>query len=353
MDFALTPEQDELIGSVRTVLARECPTDLVRSVVEGTGSPDALWKRMVELGWPALALPESVGGIGYGPVELTLLVEELGRVVAPGPFLATVTRAAPLLLEAGDTEVVARIAAGEITATAVLPHDVVPPSLDGLSVSEADGGTCGHVLDAATADQFAVPTRDGWVHVMGRADVVVHDETPLDASRPLGTVTVTGPLSEGTRVGRLDDAGLARSVEHATLAVAAETVGVTQAILDLTVAYAKVREQFDRPIGSFQGVKHQLADGFVAVERARATTQFAAMCLAESDDRRALGVSMAKAVAGETADLLGYLGIQLHGGIGYTWEHDVHLLVKRAMANAQTLGTAVTHRARIADLLKV
>jgi alkylation response protein AidB-like acyl-CoA dehydrogenase len=353
------------------MLARECPIALVRDVVEKGARPDALWAQMVELGWPALTVPEPVGGLGMGAVELAVVVEELGRVLAPGPFVPTATQFAPVVAEAGSTEQQARflgaVAAGEITGTLALVEE--NGSIDATRIAstaspDGDGfvldGTKAAVLEATTADEIAVVARrpgTGGVaaFVVPRTDVRVEPVDALDASRPLARVSLDGVRVGADRVlgepGPATTAAIGRAVEAAVTALAVETVGAAQEIFDITLAYAKQREQFGVPIGSFQAIKHKFADMLVALERARATSYFAALTIAEDDERRSLASSIAKAAAGDCAALLAKEGIQIHGGIGYTWEHDMHLYVRRVKSNALLLGDARQHRARVADLI--
>jgi alkylation response protein AidB-like acyl-CoA dehydrogenase len=369
-----TTEQDELRDGVRAMLARECPMSLVREVVEKGTTPDALWSQMVELGWPALTVPERAGGLGMGTVELAVVVEELGRVLAPGPFVPTVTQFAPVVAEAGSTEQQARflggIAAGELTGALALVEEsgsVDAGHVTTTATPDGDGfvlrGAKETVVEASTADEIAVIARtpgtrgdDGvGAFVVPRADIRLDPVDALDATRPLARVSL-----DGVRIGTdraLGDPGPAtaaavrRAVEVATTALAVETVGAAQAIFDITLAYAKQREQFGAPIGSFQAIKHKFADMLVALERARATSYFAALTIAEDDDRRALATSTAKAAAGDCAALLAKEGIQIHGGIGYTWEHDMHLYVRRVKSSSLLFGIAAQHRARVADLI--
>jgi len=369
-----TPEQDELRDGVRTVLAGECPMSLVREVVEKGAAPDALWARMAALGWPALTVPESAGGLGMGAVELAVVVVELGRVLAPGPFVPTVTQFAPVVVEAGSPEQQERflgaVSAGELTGTLALVEQ--DGSIDPGSVTataEPDGasvvlrGTKPMVLEASAVDEIVVIARrpgstgdDGvGAFVVPRAEADVEPVEALDASRPLGRVRLDGVRIGADRVlgepGPATAATIRRAVDVAVTALAIETVGASQAIFDVTLAYAKQREQFGVPIGSFQAIKHKFADMLVLLERARATAYFAALTIAEDDDRRALAASMAKAAAGDCAARLAKEGIQIHGGIGYTWEHDMHLYVRRVKSNSLLLGAAAQHRARVADLI--
>ena len=374
MHLEFTTEQDELRDGVRAMLARECPMSLVREVVEKGTTPDALWSQMVELGWPALTVPVPAGGLGMGTVELAVVVEELGRVLAPGPFVPTVTQFAPVVAEAGSPEQQERflggIAAGEITGTLALVEE--SGSIDAGHVTttatpDGDGfvleGAKEMVVEASTADEIAVIARtpgtqgdDGvGAFVVSRADVRLDPVDALDATRPLARVALDGVRIGADRAlgdpGPATAAAVRRAVEVAATALAVETVGAAQAIFDITLAYAKQREQFGAPIGSFQAIKHKFADMLVALERARATSYFAALTIAEDDGRRALATSTAKAAAGDCAALLAKEGIQIHGGVGYTWEHDMHLYVRRVKSSSLLFGNAAQHRARVADLI--
>jgi alkylation response protein AidB-like acyl-CoA dehydrogenase len=369
-----TSEQDELRDGVRTMLARECPISLAREVVEKGATPDALWSQMVELGWPALTVPERAGGLGMGAVELSVVVEELGRVLAPGPFLPTVTQFAPVVAEAGSPEQQERflggIAAGDLTGTLALVEEsgsVDAGQIATTATPDGDGfvleGAKKTVVEASTADEIAVIARtpgtrddDGvGAFVVARDDLRLDAIDALDPTRPLARVVFDGVRIGADRAlgqpGPATAAAVRRAVEVATTALAVETVGAAQAIFDITLTYAKQREQFGAPIGSFQALKHKFADMFVALERARATSYFAALTIAEDDDRRALATSTAKAAAGDCAALLAKEGIQIHGGIGYTWEHDMHLYVRRVKSSSLLFGNAAQHRARVADLI--
>ena len=374
MELEFTEEQEELRAGVRGMLERECPMSLVRAVVEDGESADGLWKQMVELGWPALTIAEEHGGIGLGAVELAVVVEELGRVVAPGPFMATVSQFAPLVREAGSpdqqTRFLGGVAEGSLTGALAITEATTALDSTGIHATatrNGDGwqlsGEKRFVLGAVEADELAVVARiegsegdDGVAaFVVPRADTTVTPVEAVDATRSLGTVALDGVRVDDDRLlgepGPATATAVRRALEEAVAAIALETVGVCQTILDVTLEYAKQREQFGVPIGSFQAIKHKFADMLVALERARATGYFAALTIAEDDDRRSLAASTAKAAAGDCERLLSKEGIQIHGGIGYTWEHDMHLYVRRAKTGGLLLGTAAEHRARIADLL--
>jgi alkylation response protein AidB-like acyl-CoA dehydrogenase len=374
MQLEFTSEQEDLRDSVRLVLERECPMTLVRAVVETGVAPDALWKHMVELGWTALTVPQSAGGLGLGPVELAVVVEELGRVVAPGPFLATATQFTAAVREAGDDTQQQRFLGPVVEGTSTGALAITEPGVaaDPIAVrtqaTRARGewalsGTKTFVLDGDTADEIVVVARepgtvgeDGVVALVTPRDALnVTPRRPLDPTRSLVDLDLDGARVPDDR--RLGDPGpptvmaLRRAIEEATAMLAVEIVGASQAILDVTLDYAKHREQFGVPIGSFQAIKHKFADMLIALERARATAYFAALCVAEDDPRRVIAVATAKAAAGDCQRRFGKEGIQILGGIGYTWEHDMHLYVRRIKTDAQLLGTAHEHRRRIAELL--
>jgi alkylation response protein AidB-like acyl-CoA dehydrogenase len=377
VELEFTSDQDELRESIRGVLRRESPVALARRVVDTGERPDVLWRTMTALGWPALTVPERHGGIGLGMIEAGILAEELGRVIAPGPLLATVTQFVPAVRETGTPEQHARflgaVAAGELRGTLAIAETggSYDPAATGTALT-FDGdravlhGEKRFVVEGDAVDELVVVARehgtaadDGVRAVVVPVSAVRTTLVPaLDASRRLAHVHLDGVAVEADRIlGGPSAPGTApalrRAVEEATTALALEMVGTAQTILDVTLEYAKHREQFGVPIGSFQAIKHKFADMVIALERARATCYFAALTIAEDDDRRASAVSVAKAAAGDCQRLLAKEGIQIHGGIGYTWEHDMHLYVKRIKSGELLFGTTGTHRARIADLLGV
>ncbi|MCZ7526342.1 MAG: acyl-CoA/acyl-ACP dehydrogenase [Acidimicrobiia bacterium] len=376
MELEFTPEQEELRDGVRAMLAGECPMSLVREVVEKGARPERLWTQMAELGWPALTVPEAAGGLGLGAVEMAVVVEELGRVVAPGPFVPTATQFVPAVRETGTPAQQERflgpVAAGERSGTLALAEaegDFEPADVTATVERDGDAvvlrGTKRFVVEATAVDDLVVVAREpGSVGDDGVTAVVVPRTavtvTPLqafDASRGLATVLLDGARVESDRVlgtpGPATARALRRAVEEATVALALEIVGACQAIFDVSLAYARERHQFGVPIGSFQAIKHKFADMYVALERARATGYYAALTIAEDDERRTLATSAAKAAAGDCQRLLAKEGIQVHGGIGFTWEHDMHLYVRRVKSDAALFGSAGTHRARVADLIGV
>ena len=380
MELDFTVDQEELQATVRTVLASECTPAVVRELVEArtAGKPvnaDALWSHMVELGWPALTVPEAHGGLGMGAVELALVVEELGRALAPGPLLPTISQFVPALVALGSEEQQARflapVAAGSATGTLALAEatgSFDPASVETTATPGTDGsyrleGVKHGVLEAAIATDAVVVARtpgttgdDGVAAFVVAVDAL--DVVPiaaLDQSRVLATVSLADVDVPADRVlgapGPSTAAGLRRVVQEATVALALESVGTSQQAFDISVAYAKEREQFGAPIGSFQAIKHKLADLLLLVERARALGYFAALTIAEADERAAISTSMAKAAAGDAAQRVAREGIQIHGGIGYTWEHDMHLYVRRLQSSTALFGGPHHHRQLVADAL--
>ncbi|HEX6476402.1 MAG TPA: acyl-CoA dehydrogenase family protein [Acidimicrobiales bacterium] len=372
MDLEFTTDQEELRTSVRAVLARECPPSFVREVVEKGATVDDLWASMVDLDWPALTIDPEYGGLGLGFVELAVVVEELGRAIAPGPFLPTVSQFVPVLREAGTAAQQERflgdVAAGRITGTlAVAEESGSWEGEDVRLVARRHGddwildGSKRYVVDGASAAEVVVAARldgtkgpDGLaLFIVPRDAVVATPLQTLDASRQYATVDLDGvTVGPDRTLGEPGDCGLvlARVIEEASTALALEMVGTCQSIFDIALEHAKNREQFGAPIGSFQAMKHKFADMFVALESARALCYFACATLAEDDERRSLATSMAKAAAGDCQRRLAQEGLQSLGGIGYTWEHDMHLYVKRAKSGDAVFGTARQHRARVATL---
>jgi alkylation response protein AidB-like acyl-CoA dehydrogenase len=382
MELDFTSDQEELREGVRSVLAVECPPALVREIVEArtagkTAMADGLWGHMVELGWPALTVPEAAGGLGLGAVELAVVVEELGRAVAPGPLLATISQFTPAVRALGTLEQqqrflepVATTGAAGALALAEETGAFDPVAVAAVATPTDDGGyrlagVKHGVIETTAATEIVVIARTpGTVGEDGvGAFVVPTDQLDisltevLDQSRELATVTLNDVVVPADRVlgspGAATAAALRPVVQEATVALALESVGTAQQAFDISVQYAKEREQFGVPIGSFQATKHKLADLLILLERARALGYFAALTIAEGDERAAISTSMAKAAAGDAAQRIAKEGIQIHGGIGYTWEHDMHLYVRRLQSSTALFGGPSQHRQLVADALGV
>jgi alkylation response protein AidB-like acyl-CoA dehydrogenase len=326
MAIGLTEEHEALAASVRGFAERNITPAAAREADAG------FWPALAAQGLPGLHLPEGSGGQGFGILEQAVALEELGRVLAPGPYTPTVLASAILHAAGAD---VSGLADGSRTAAVALSGGL---DVDGSTVS----GTVQPVLGAPLADLFVLPAGDRWV-VLGKDDVTVGELESLDITRPVGSVTVDGVTVDAFLDG-VDAQALA------VVLLGAEACGVAGRALDDAVAYAKLREQFGRPIGQFQGVKHLCARMLIAVERARAAVWDAARALSEPEEQRAYAVGVAAALAADAAVTCAEGNIQIHGGIGYTYEHDAHLVYRRALTLRALLGRASEHRAAVAAL---
>ncbi|HSP17705.1 MAG TPA: acyl-CoA dehydrogenase family protein [Thermoanaerobaculia bacterium] len=348
MDFDLSKPQKLLKETARQFLGRECKAARVRQLMETDTSFDpALWRAIADQGWTGLIVPEPFGGLGTGVVELAAVAEEMGRACLPGPFLSTLFAAA-LIQSAGGAEQKARylepIAAGDLKATVAILEEGANWNLD--SVRMTTSGRKLFVGDAAMADLILCVTRQGVIPV-----------EPARASiKPMRTMDDTRKLYE-VAFDRLDTEnawrgdGVQTAIDLATVALCAEMVGGMQWILDTTVEYAKTRQQFGRAIGSFQAVQHQCADMLLMTESARSATYYAAWALTENDPGAPAAVSIAKAYCSDAYREVANRGVQVHGGIGFTWEHDLQLYYKRSKSSETLFGDASFHRERIATLI--
>lgn len=361
-EFTVTAEQDELRAGLRRFAERSHDQAVVRRVMESAQGVDrALWARLGgELGALGLAVPEELGGSGGTCVDQAIAAEELGAALVTGPLLGTVGLAVPALVAAPASEyrdaVLPELAEGTRPAALVAPLSVPYDAATAAAVT-ADGGrltgTVSPVPDAAAADVLLVAAAgpDGPVLVAvepGTAGVTVEPLGSLDLTRPVARVVLDGAAGTVLATGPDADAALRHAFRTAGALLAAEQAGIARRLLDLTVAYAKERLQFGRPIGSFQAVKHRCADLLVGVEHARSTAVHAAWAVAFGVDDPDLAVSIAQATCSEVCYRVAADAIQLHGGIGFTWEHVAHLYYKRAIADAALLGSAEAHRERIA-----
>jgi len=377
MDFGFSQEQELLRATARKFLENECPSTFVRErMAEPAGVTDEFWAKLAEQGWLGLVYPEEYGGAGLGFVDLTVLMEEMGRFVMPGPFFATTILGGLAILEAGSAVQkkawLPRIATGEAKATVAWTEPTVRWDAAGVTTTAraADGGfvlsgTKLFVPDAHLADVLVVAARtsegpraeDGvslFLVPRGVGGLEVKLLPTMDQTRKLCEVTlrdarVPGDALLGTRNGGWS--ALARVVDRATVALCAEMCGGAQRVLEMTTEYAKIRVAFGKPIGSYQGVKHRAADMLVDVENAKSLTYYAAWTMDENSTEAPLAASMAKAYASDAYRRVAGAGIQLHGGIGFTWEHDLHLYFKRAKASEFTFGDATYHRERVAQLI--
>ena len=370
MDFDLSKPQKLLKDSARDFLARECKSQRVRELMEtDTAHDEKLWQSICEQGWTGLVVPEEHGGLGLGLVELAVVAEEMGRACLPGPFLSTLTAAA-LVERAGSAEQLAKylepLATGELKATVALLEEGASWEPDEIKLKAARVGgnfqLAGRKLfvpDAGTADLLICVARDGHglalLPIARDAEGVTVKAMPsMDGTRKLHEVAFeTATVGEADVFGADGDAGgaLRGALEVGCVALCAEMVGGMQWVLDTTVEFAKTRQQFGRVIGSFQAVQHQCADMLLMTESARSATYYAAWALSEGDPSASVAVSIAKAYCSDAYREVGNRGIQIHGGLGFTWEHDLQLYYKRSKSSETLFGDAVFHRERIARII--
>jgi len=374
IDFGLSEEQEALQTAARDFLARECPPALVRETAKTPdGVPRALYAKMAELGWMGLIVPEAQGGLGRGALELALVLEELGRAAAPGPFLGTqlITLA---LLRGGSAAQrrtwLPRLLAGEaFAALAYLEesdrHDPVGITLrarvtrDGyrlagskLFVQGVPGADL--LLVAARTKAGAGASGVSLLLIDARAPGVrIRPEETIDLTRRVGEVELCDAVVERSAlVGRADQGWplLARLLDLGAIGIAADSLGGAACTLEMAVEYSKTRHQFGRPIGSFQALKHLAAEMVAEVEPARSLVWYAAYAFDHRPREAPRAAAIAKARLGEVYSRTVDRAVQMHGGIGFTWEHDLHLWFKRARWNEVAFGDAAFHRERLAEV---
>ncbi|MEB2346433.1 MAG: acyl-CoA/acyl-ACP dehydrogenase [Deltaproteobacteria bacterium] len=335
MRFAFSDDQQLLQGAVREFLRKECTPEVVRALwADARGHAPGLWAQLAELGVLGALVPEAQGGMGLDERDLVLLLEEVGRAALPGPVAACAAVAAPLVRELGGATAERWLAAlGAGRAIAVVGHPANP-----------------FVTDAHLADLLLL-ARGPELHAVERAAVRLVHQPASDPGRRLHGVE--WEPGAGTRVASGAEAErlLAAAFDRGALAAAAQALGAADRMLELAVAYASQREQFGRPIGSFQAVQHQLADAKVRVEYARPVVYKAAWAVATGAASRPVDVSHAKLAAGEAAALAARRSLQAHGAIGYTWEQDLHLWMRRAWSLALEWGDPPLHLARVSDFV--
>jgi alkylation response protein AidB-like acyl-CoA dehydrogenase len=378
MNFGFNDEQELLRSTARKFFENECGSDTVRRLMETPEgiSPD-LWTKLAEQGWLGLVYPEAYDGMGLGLVDLVVLMEEMGRAVVPGPYFSAVLLGGLAIAEAGSEaqkkEWLPKIAAGDrrVALAWMEPSAQLGPAGVTLTAVEKGGrytlsGTKLFVHDAHTADALVVAARtrpgagaDGvslFLLPKGTKGLEVTLLPTMDQTRKLCEVALSDVTVGSDALVGAAGAGwapLARVLDRATVALCAEMCGGAQKVLDMTVEYAKIRQAFGRPIGSYQGVKHRAADMLVDVENSKSITYYAAWALDEGVAEAPLAVSMAKAYVSDAYRRVAAAGIQLHGGIGFTWEHDLHLYFKRAKGSEFTFGDATHHRERVAQLVNL
>ena len=361
--------------AAREFLAKECSPKVVRRLMETPDGYDAaLWKKLADLGWTALGIPEQYGGVGTF-LDLVVVLEEAGRALLPGPFFSTMGLAVPALVEAGTEaqkkEALAAIAEGNARATLAFTEPDGRWDADGvrLTATKAGGGwrldgVKTFVPDAGVADYMVVVARtrgnDGEEGitpflVKGKPDgMTVTPLETLDMTRRWSEVRFDGAMLPGDAVMGTADKGwpaMKRALEWSTAALCAEMVGGVQKVLEASTDYAKSRQQFGKPIGIYQAVSHKVADMLVLSESGRSATYYAAWAVDADAPDRSMAASMAKAYVSDAYRKVAGDGIQVHGGIGFTWEHDMHLYFKRAKSSEVTLGDATYHRELVAQAL--
>jgi alkylation response protein AidB-like acyl-CoA dehydrogenase len=375
-DLRYQEAEEDLRSAVRDLLDDKSPWPAVLARTESDEPNDAaLWHSLAaDLGCAGLLIPESYGGAGAGYREAAVVAEETGRAVAPVPYLGSAVMATAALLGVGGDELLAGLAEGRLTAALAVEFARMPPGRvegaggaglgTGVRVGAAPPGdpagqarltgTVTGVADALLADALLVPADgvpfglyavDAGAPGVARAAVV-----SLDATRPLCDLAFDSAPARAVATGEAAAQAVASALAAGAAVLASEQLGVAQRCLDMTVAYLKERRQFARPIGSFQALKHRVADVWIQVTQARAAARYAAACLADGDPDTPVAVALAKAACGDAAVHAAQECVQMHGGIGFTWEHPAHLLLTRAKSGAMALGTPDRHRAALARL---
>ncbi|MEV0088124.1 acyl-CoA dehydrogenase family protein [Saccharopolyspora sp. NPDC050642] len=360
MQLVLTREQRELRSAVRKFLAEHAPPARVRELIDGDGHDAGLWRRLAgELGATGLVVPEEHGGSGAGHVERAVVLEELGRALAPVPFLASAVLATDVLLALDDAEAQAellpRLAAGELIGAVAWDAESAPTAtrrdgswvLDGRAPQVISGDIADFVLVCARTEQGG-----SWFRVDGADGVTRTPLRTLDPTRRIARLDFAGAPARQLST-EDSDAVLAEVRDTAAVALAAEQLGGMERVLEMTVEYAKVRVQFGRAIGSYQAVKHRCADMYSAWEQAHSAVRHAAWTADEDRAHLPLAAAMVQVLVSPAYFEAAADTVQLHGGIGYTWEHDAHLYYKRAKTSELLLGTPDQQRARLADVLAI
>jgi alkylation response protein AidB-like acyl-CoA dehydrogenase len=376
MDFGFSQEQEMLRATARSFLEKECPTSVVRKMMATPeGFTQEFWQKLAEMGWLGLIYPEAYGGVGLGFVDLTVVMEEMGRVLLPGPYFSTLLLGGLTLLEGGTEaqkkEWLPQITAGDARVTLAWQEPSGRVGAEGvtLSAKETQGtfileGTKLFVPDAHTADALVVAARTDEATDPDRgvsmflvpanvAGLTITLLPTMDQTRKLtevsfadvrvGPEALVGPHGGGWPI-------LQKVLDKASVALASEMCGGATKLLEMCTEYAKTRKAFGKPIGSYQAVKHKIADMLLLVENAKSITYYAAWAADSGGNEAPLAASMAKAYTSDAYRKIAADSIQVHGGIGFTWEYDVHLYLKRAKSSEFAFGDAAYHRERVAHL---
>ncbi|HXU38712.1 MAG TPA: acyl-CoA dehydrogenase family protein [Blastocatellia bacterium] len=371
MDFELNETQKLFQRSARELFAQECPPALVREMIEKNEPySDVVWSKLVEQGWTGLTFAEEDGGLGLSTVELAIAFEEMGRALVPGAFLSTVALAGSLIEKACSSEYrtqrLQAICDGGLKATVALLEKSASWDIDSVKLAATTvsggvklSGTKLFVSDASVADYIITVARSetGLVLAFVKREaegVTIKPMPAVDASRLLYAVEFNDVVVSAEDV--VTDSATARAslkyaLDVATLGIAAEMVGGMQLLLEASVEYAKTRKQFGKPIGQFQAVQHHCANMLLMTESARSAVYYAAWLMGNDLQAAPVAVSMAKTYASDSYREVGNLAIQVHGGIGFTWDENIHFYYKRAKASELMFGDATYHRERIAKLI--
>ena len=379
MNFGFSEEQEMLRDATRRFLDNECPSSFVRKMMEDDSAhATEMWKKVAEQGWPAILIDEAHGGVGGSFLDMVVILEEMGRSLLPGPFLATALLGTPAILAGGSDEqknaILPGVAAGETILSLALAEQSGRYDAGGVALAATPkgedfllSGEKFFVPDAHVADQIVVVARTGQGAAAedGISLFVVDAKAPGVTVTQLKTVDMTRrqchvafqdvAVPAAQVVGQVG-AGwpiVQRTLDQAMAGLCAEMVGTGQQALDMAVAYAKERVQFGKPIGSFQAVKHKCVDMMVQVENARSLTYYAAWTVDENVPEARQAVPMAKAYCSDMCKTVTSEAIQVHGGIGFTWEHDMHLFYRRGLASEAAFGSAPVHREVVAQELNL
>jgi alkylation response protein AidB-like acyl-CoA dehydrogenase len=360
VDFTFSEEQEALRSTARSFLDREVGATHVRAMLDDErGFTDDLWRRFADLGWTGVLVPEARGGAGLGMLEVVVLAEEMGRLPMPGPWLSSSVAATLIAARLGDDAALPLLADGSLRATVAIEESGHRDPLDGIEATARRRGptwdlegTKPLVLDGHTAALAYVVARDGdglaaFALVAPGGELV----PTMDVTRKAARVDLDGRPAR--RIGPPGDqrALLQRIVDDIGIALCAESVGACDRALQMATDYAKDRVQFDRPIATFQAIRHKLVDMLHQLELARVATHFAAWASAVDDPQREAATAIAKGFVGEAAAMITGENIQVHGGVGFTWDVDCHLLFRRVKANDLLFGRQAWQRQRLADLV--
>jgi alkylation response protein AidB-like acyl-CoA dehydrogenase len=360
VDFTFSPEQEELRSVTRAFLTSESGPAHVRAMIDDPrGFTDGWWQRTIELGWPGLLVPEALGGSGLGMLDAVVLCEEMGRLPLPGPWLSSAVCATSVLRALGEDELLRALASGEVRATVAVEEGGGRDPLDGIAaIAQPAGkgwvldGIKPVVLDGHTADLALVVARDGDGLAAFALDAPAGEPVPtLDVTRACARIDLAGRTAR--RLGPPGDqrALLAGALDDIGIALCAESVGACERALEMATEYAKARVQFDRPIATFQVIKHKIVDMLHQLELARVAVHWAAWTSDVDHPDREHAAALCKGFVAEAATMITAENIQVHGGVGFTWDVDAHLLFRRVKANDVLFGRQGWARQRLADLV--